>query len=81
MKVNSSTTPAKSGIVKVVAPMVCEVKATLTSCPLVRRKGIAAEVASDVAEATPRVGVVRIGEVENTRLVVFVPVVPVAEVK
>ena len=33
---------------------------------------------TDVAVAAPMSGVVRTGEVENTTLVVFVPVVPVA---
>ena len=35
----------------------------------------------DVAVAAPKVGVVKIGDVENTKLVVFVPVVPVAAFK
>ena len=78
MKVNSSTTEAKSGMVKVVAPIVWEVRATFTSCPLVRRKGVAAEVAREVAEATPKIGVVRAGEVEKTKLVLVVPVAPLA---
>ena len=69
MKVNSSTTEAKSGMVKVVAPIVWEVRATFTSCPLVRRKGVAAEVAREVAEATPRVGVTKVGEVFITKVV------------
>jgi hypothetical protein len=34
-----------------------------------------------VAVAAPRVGVTRMGEVENTRLVLVVPVVPPAEAK
>ncbi len=34
-----------------------------------------------VAEATPRVGVTRVGEVEKTTLVEAVPVVPVAEAR
>ena len=32
----------------------------------------------DVAVATPRAGVTKVGDVENTTLVVLVPVVPVA---
>ena len=61
-----SETPAKSGMVSVVAPEVCDVRAILTACPFVRINGVAADVARDVAEATPRVGVVRTGEVAKT---------------
>ena len=50
----------------------------MTSCPFVSSKGIAAEVAREVAEATPKVGVTRVGDVEKTMFVVVVPVVPVA---
>lgn len=75
---NSSTTLAKSGIVNVVAPIVCDVSAIVTSWPFVKSKGDAAEVARDVADATPRTGVTRVGEVENTRLVEVVPVDPAA---
>jgi hypothetical protein len=71
LKVNSSTTLAKSGMVRVVAPTVWEVRATDTNCPLVSNSGDAAEVASDVAEATPRIGVTRVGLVSTTN---FVPV-------
>ena len=35
----------------------------------------------EVAEATPKTGVTKVGEVEKTILVVVVPVVPPAEVK
>ena len=35
----------------------------------------------DVADATPRVGVVKDGEVENTKLVEVVPVVPAAALR
>jgi hypothetical protein len=35
----------------------------------------------DVADAAPKVGVTSVGDVENTRLVDVVPVVPPAEVK
>ncbi len=34
---------------------------------------------SEVAEATPKVGVIKVGEVENTKLVEVVPVAPAAE--
>ena len=36
---------------------------------------------TEVAVATPKVGVTKVGEVENTRLVEVVPVVPVAEAR
>ncbi len=47
--------------------------------PAVAVKMSCAEVVKDVAEATPRVGVVSTGDVEKTRLVEVVPVVPAAE--
>ena len=37
--------------------------------------------ARDVPEATPMLGVIKVGEVEKTILVLAVPVVPVAEVR
>jgi hypothetical protein len=36
----------------------------VTNCPLVNNKGLAAEVAREVAEAAPRIGVTRVGLVE-----------------
>jgi hypothetical protein len=60
-KANVSDTEAKSGIVNVVGFTVCDVRAIVTSLPLVKSSGEAAEVASEVAEATPIVGVVRVG--------------------
>ena len=78
LKTNSSTTPAKSGMVKVVAPIVWEVRAMVANCPLVSKKGEAAEVAREVAEATPKVGVTKVGLVLKTRLVDVVPVDPAA---
>ncbi len=78
MKAKVSATLAKLGMVKVVAPIVWEVKATVTSWPLVKSSGEAAEVAREVAEATPKVGVTKVGEVEKTKLVLVVPVDPAA---
>ena len=68
-KAKVSETEAKLGMVKVVAPIVWEVRATFTSCPLVRSSGVAAEVASEVAEATPKTGVTKVGEVFITKVV------------
>src|SRR3990167_2059026 len=45
LNTNSSTTLAKSGIVKVVAPVVWLVSAIVTNCPLVSSRGLAADVA------------------------------------
>ncbi len=50
-------------MVSVVAPTVCEVRAILTNCPFVKSRGVAAEVAIDVADATPSEGVTNTGEV------------------
>ncbi len=47
--------------------------------PAVAVKMFCAEVVKEVAVATPRVGVVSTGDVEKTRLVEVVPVVPAAE--
>jgi hypothetical protein len=69
LKVNSSTTLAKSGIVRVVAPTVWEVRAIDTNCPLVSSSGDAAEVARLVALATPNTGVTNVGLVSTTNLV------------
>src|SRR3990167_10591418 len=66
LKVNSSSTSAKSGIVSVTPPTVCEAIVTVSSWPFVISKGDAAEGARDVAEATPSVGVVNAGDVPNT---------------
>lgn len=52
--------PAKSLIVKVAFPIVCEAKATVISFPFVRSRGEAADVASEVAEATPKFGVTKV---------------------
>ena len=71
MKAKVSETLAKFGMVRVVPPIVCEVRAIVANCPLVRRRGDAAEVASEVAEATPKIGVINVGEVSTTN---FVPV-------
>ena len=79
LKVNSSTTLAKSGIVRVVAPTVWEVRATDTNCPLVSSSGDAAEVARLVALATPKMGVTKVGLVSTTNLVP-VPVCEAIEV-
>lgn len=54
LNVNSSTTEAKSGIVSVVAPTVCDVRATFTNWPFVKSSGVAALVARLVADAAPR---------------------------
>ena len=78
MKAKVSATLAKLGMVKVVAPIVWEVRAMVANCPLVKRSGEAAEVAREVAEATPRVGVTKVGLVLKTRLVDVVPVDPAA---
>ena len=53
-------------------------RAIFTSWPLVKSKGVAAEVAREVADATPRVGVTSVGLVEKTKLVEVVPVAPAA---
>ena len=68
VKTKVSDTLAKSGMVNVVAPTVCAVKAMLTACALVKINGVAAEVAREVAEATPRVGVTRVGLVFITNV-------------
>ena len=49
------------------------------SVPPVAVNIFCAEVVKDVAEATPSTGVTSVGEVEKTRFVFVVPVVPVAE--
>ncbi len=46
--------------------MVWAVRAIFTSCPLVNSRGVAAEVAREVAEAAPRMGVTNVGLVEKT---------------
>lgn len=51
----------------------------MTSCPFVKRSGVAADVAREVALATPSTGVTSVGDVEKTRFVEVVPVAPAAE--
>jgi len=67
VKAKVSTTEAKLGMVRVVAPTVWEVKAMLTSWPLVKSRGVAAEVARDVADATPKTGVTKVGVLAKTK--------------
>ena len=50
LKVKVSETLAKSGIVRVVAPTVCEVRAMLVACPFVIISGMAAEVDTAVKD-------------------------------
>lgn len=53
----------------------------MVAVPAVRLAAVPEILVPTRADGVPRLGVTKVGDVENTRLVVVVPVVPVAPLK
>jgi hypothetical protein len=56
-------------------------KVAFETCPAVRLEAVPEALVRTTADGVPRSGVTKVGEVEKTRLVEVVPVVPVADDK